>query len=586
MTVQLGGFANFVGAHFWNFQDEVLGSLEDGGQIGLDMDVLYRVGETRQGIATYMPRLLALDLRGSLGAVRAAGSLYEYSPQLQSSSVNTWTGPTVVHRHEAIPKNDFLKYLDAESEGWNAGDHSNQPSFSSIEFQSTNVPESSRSRDIAPSEETKERSLVKSLDGSVEFWTDYLKAHLHPRSVYELPNTFHGVTPFDNYSCGQGFFKEQEQLEEVENRLRFFVEECDHLQGFQFMVDNSGGFAAVAADFLEAVGDEYNRTPHLLFSLRPPWSPPSASHRDAVIASLHESVSLARLSSLTNLLVPVGLQQLASSQFSKYTCVNDSKIFHTSALYATALNTITLPFRMQVSGPTEASQQKGVGSSDMSNTVRLVSCSQQKKIALLEAAVPGPPLPVVGTPGAFDLTSLSSLTPDVDQSYFGTQAAEALVIQGARISGGGGSASVAQVLECTYTGKPANRRGAISYCQLSVSPNPVPIPVPFPCIFGPNISARGDILPNSIASVAGRGGLDILSIPVAARLTSRDSLLPYVKGRLMSFRKLGLSRASIGGGVLEDWGFMKEEVQDLAEVLGNLAGAYSDRMHASSTDSD
>lgn len=145
---------------------------------------------------------------------------------------------------------------------------------------------------------------------------------------------------------------------------------------------------------------------------------------------------------------------------------------------------------------------------------------------------------------------------------------------------------MAQVLECTYTGKPANRRGAISYCQLSVSPNPVPIPVPFPCIFGPNISARGDILPNSIASVAGRGGLDILSIPVAARLTSRDSLLPYVKGRLMSFRKLGLSRASIGGGVLEDWGFMKEEVQDLAEVLGNLAGAYSDRMHASSTDSD
>lgn len=80
------------------------------------------------------------------------------------------------------------------------------------------------------------------------------------------------------------------------------------------MVDNSGGFASVAADFLEAVGDEYNRNPKLLFSLRPPWTPPTGSHRDAVIASLHESVSLARLSSLPNLLVPAGLQQLASSK--------------------------------------------------------------------------------------------------------------------------------------------------------------------------------------------------------------------------------------------------------------------------------
>lgn len=80
------------------------------------------------------------------------------------------------------------------------------------------------------------------------------------------------------------------------------------------MVDSSGGFAGVAADFLEAVGDEYNRNPQLLFSLRPPWTTPAVSHRDAVVASLHESVSLARLSSLSNLLIPAGLQQLASSE--------------------------------------------------------------------------------------------------------------------------------------------------------------------------------------------------------------------------------------------------------------------------------
>lgn len=74
-------------------------------------------------------------------------------------------------------------------------------------------------------------------------------------------------------------------------------------------------------------------------------------------------------------------------------CVNDSKLFHTSAVYATALNAITLPFRMEVAGPAASSQERGVGGSDMSNIVRLVSCSQQKKLALLEAAIPAPALP-------------------------------------------------------------------------------------------------------------------------------------------------------------------------------------------------
>ena len=73
--------------------------------------------------------------------------------------------------------------------------------------------------------------------------------------------------------------------------------------------------------------------------------------------------------------------------------MNNAKLFHTSAVYATAISTITLPFRMEVSGPASTSRERGVGSSDMSNMVRLVSCSQQKKAAILEAAVPGPAVP-------------------------------------------------------------------------------------------------------------------------------------------------------------------------------------------------
>ena len=40
-----------------------------------------------------------------------------------------------------------------------------------------------RSGDIRPEEATEVRSFVRGLDESVQFWTDYLKEHLHPQSV-------------------------------------------------------------------------------------------------------------------------------------------------------------------------------------------------------------------------------------------------------------------------------------------------------------------------------------------------------------------------------------------------------------------
>jgi hypothetical protein len=126
------------------------------------------------------------------------------------------SGQLVTHRQEPIEKSDFLKSLDEESECGTSEDYPLQASVSGTAE--------------THSEAARERNLVQSLDNSVQFWTDYLKSYLHPRSVYELPNTWHGVTDFENYASGQGFFKEQEQREEIENRLRFFVEECDHLQ--------------------------------------------------------------------------------------------------------------------------------------------------------------------------------------------------------------------------------------------------------------------------------------------------------------------------------------------------------------------
>ncbi|MCD7446470.1 hypothetical protein HAX54_007784 [Datura stramonium] len=86
VTIQVGNYANFIGSHFWNFQDELLGLAEspESDQVfknhSLDMDVLYRTGETQQGLLTYTPRMVSVNFQGSLGSVSSRGSLYNQIP--------------------------------------------------------------------------------------------------------------------------------------------------------------------------------------------------------------------------------------------------------------------------------------------------------------------------------------------------------------------------------------------------------------------------------------------------------------------------------------------------------------------------
>jgi hypothetical protein len=53
----------------------------------------------------------------------------------------------------------------------------------------------------------------------------------------------------------------------MEEHLRFFAEECDHLQGFQFMTDITGGFGGLNANLMELLRDEFPKTCVVLFAL-------------------------------------------------------------------------------------------------------------------------------------------------------------------------------------------------------------------------------------------------------------------------------------------------------------------------------
>ena len=73
-------------------------------------------------------------------------------------------------------------------------------------------------------------AAAASLEHEVEYWTDFFKASLAPKSVYELPGLWRDVAVFDAYGDGGGIMTSEAAREDITDRVRGFVEECDYLQ--------------------------------------------------------------------------------------------------------------------------------------------------------------------------------------------------------------------------------------------------------------------------------------------------------------------------------------------------------------------
>ena len=87
MTLQFGNDSNYVGAHYWNFLDELFGrkSLEDSespcAHERFDFQKLYRSRGERGRVVNY-PRVMMFDHAGQVGY------LHPEAMQIQNLSIN------------------------------------------------------------------------------------------------------------------------------------------------------------------------------------------------------------------------------------------------------------------------------------------------------------------------------------------------------------------------------------------------------------------------------------------------------------------------------------------------------------------
>ncbi|GER43734.1 misato-like protein [Striga asiatica] len=639
ITIQLGNYANFVGSHFWNFQwlltlesfkfsdrvlccilflislppfrvsafsfllsfqDELLGLADspDSDQIfrnhGLNMDILYRMGETQQGILTYTPRLVSVDFQGEACSQAPFAMKRRHEAPFSGSGkvilhciwwieilfkcllaigpvtpLQTMcrTGPVTTHKSQPSKKNLFLQSLYDE-EGSKSG--------SSMSCESRN--NNSRT-------EVQDKDIVDCLENSVLYWTDFSKVHYHPQSIYELSGLWSDVQDFNNYGIGREAFSGGLRADEISERLRFFVEECDLPQGFQFIVDDSGGFSGVAAEFLENISDEYTNIPVLLYSVRSPeFCSDPGSRKQTISRKLHNAVSFTKLSAFCKLIAPVGLPSLNVGRMSKYLHLEDGKPYHTSSVYASAIHSISLPFRMQPIGPS-AQFSCTSGAVDIKELVQmLASGARQNTVTSLEVSMPAPTFSGMQSQQSL-LENLQPLNPEI-ADVEDMHALEAMVVHGAFASGSK-RASISEAkdaVQAAYYASAIEKKPKFSH--LSIAQCPLPIPLPFPSIFKNLVGQHGELSNTPISDCPfTRGSLEVHSVPMAARLRSSNAILPFLEGRFENLRKFGISRGALGAELLKSWGFEREDVEEMGETLSGMVMALSSGSQMSS-DSD
>ncbi|CAG9461097.1 unnamed protein product [Pedinophyceae sp. YPF-701] len=571
LTVQLGPRSNFVGSHFWNLQDELLGLQGDPNWPSLESylydGALFSQGEKADGTPTYTPRVLIVDARGAAGSWSVQGELAGPRGAVahpDAAPAAPWGGATRTTRQDPVPESHFQREL----RDWDATGADTAGAGPAAE---THADGASRLE-----------AAAARLESDARYYTDFLKTYLHPKSIFEVPGIWAGAgsIEFRGFGAGLQLASAADVRDEIDDRLRHLAEECDHLQGFQIMVD-SGGWEGLASAIVPDIADDYGPKPVLLFSMRDSAADAAASHAGALdahpdyegddgdpyarIRQLSEGMALHRLSGCVGGYVPVDLS-LAGVGGPDDAAGAGWPLYASSALVASALDAVTSPCRAGGgAGAADAywpeSLGAPVGAVSLPDMLRTVS-GQRGPVACLSASLPaarvGPGVLHAGARGLMGGLKGGVLGKGVRGEW--------VVARGVRTRGASVSYARADVVEDAVA-RDMQGEGVPHVAGMTSLPVPSLLPVTFPARLLERLGAEG----------ACYGECKAPGCAVLTRLQSGTEVAGWVRGRREALR-----RAAGGAGgkaLLASWGCEEDDVLQATEELEEHANMYEDEMH-------
>lgn len=590
LTLQLGHFSNHVGAHFWNFQDEIAAveearhqqRHEAGGGItgdswsevpeGLNFERLHARSERRRGQVTWRPRLVLVDRRGALGGSGSAWAETEVAGASGAAATGDvacglWDFGQVSHRSEPAWTHQFQRDLISDERAYEALWQSSGGAHSSwgpmdVEAEDEEEDDERADRGIVPNPTVP--SCVKTsseydFSSSVKTWTDFLKIKLPAGTTHELNGCHHGVDPFATFFDGLGM-RGREEEDELLDLVRRQSELCDQLDAVHVLLDYSDGFGGVGDIVLRWVREEQPKCGKLVAAVQPEAPhegdgegngqeellQPSAAARDA-----EACVWVSAAFSVTSVLnigvdawLPLAVPLWSVGGLPYMPSLRRNSFYETSAPIAAALDTATLPYRLS-------------GGLRPSRFLSTVAPSHRPVCGLLHALpLPPPPTPpsdrAKTRPGPSDCTVFSESLFDLTATRpISANPFTSVVLRGA---------SPRRLVEITRAFHPQARRSCFTH-EL-----PLPLPLPFPQAFSPGVTAQG-VVGRPGSPPARLPGDDVEECPAATQLHAAAHA-----GRPQALKRMAVvlksrRRSAWAAAVRDKYGVEADEFQDALETV-------------------
>ncbi|XP_068229967.1 protein misato homolog 1 [Palaemon carinicauda] len=345
ITLQVGHYANFVGTHWWNLQEASF-VYDSPASTDINHDFLFREGITLQRQETYTPRLISIDFKSNLHTLPTDGSLYSpHQPELSTSQAS-WDGPVELIRQLAVNKNEFLRDLEQEE---------------ALHYLPTD-----EDKDICIDDKTPDGKVSTSAPGSLQkvydlqnhvtVWSDYLRPHLHPSTVFLLDDNhmINGNLSTEGswgFNSGCSFWQREEVEDGITDRIRIFAESCGSLQGFQVISDFHDGMGGISNGILAHLEDEYRSKDYLTIAVMPPHLLPETQQLKLLVqSSIIQAYTMC--SSLSSMLLPLSLRQQCLDFEAPYITfphlsLKEDIAYLSSSVLASFIDTATLAYRLK-----------------------------------------------------------------------------------------------------------------------------------------------------------------------------------------------------------------------------------------------
>lgn len=222
--------------------------------------------------------------------------------------------------------------------------------------------------EVMESEEIPMTSYQKSLmeTGSVENceqlkdnisnWPDFMYTRYHPRSINIVKKFEYreDVNTLDTFTAGRSLWSESFFEDDFCDKIRNYIEETDHCQGFQTFLDAIDGFSGLAINTLEHIQDEYGKS-----TLSIPLIPPKAKNFPFADDAMSDSIRLVNLTysyvklyEHSSLIVPLstmerGWRQIGEPRSFSLLNYDNENFYHSSSIIATFLDSMSLRYRLK-----------------------------------------------------------------------------------------------------------------------------------------------------------------------------------------------------------------------------------------------